>query len=145
MSIRGFVRPSMEGLQDAVLWSPSDFSYTLGLNPVGGGPQIDLTGRGRILVYGPFQMLPVGRWRIEVEFDLDPEGGELFLRFEWGGALEFETLRVKCSRSGRYRVVLHKTWTAEAPAELRVWVDRATLFGSLQMLGATVRPVGGHI
>lgn len=104
---------------------------------------IDLTGRGRILVYGPYQILPAGRWCIEAEFDLDPEGGEIFLRFEWGEALDFETFRAKCCRAGRYRVTLKNTWVKAAPAELRIWVDRATLFGSMQMLGATVRPVEG--
>lgn len=131
----------MPETKHVISWPASIFSYTLGLNPVGGGPLIDLTGRGRILSYGPFETLPAGHWRIEAEFELDTEGGEIFLRFEWGGALKFETLRARCSRSGRYRVALQNSWNEPLPVELRIWVDRATLFGSLELLNATVSSV----
>lgn len=124
-----------------IRWPCEVFSYTRGLAPTGGQPKMDLTGRGRILVYGPFQELEPGKWRIEVEFDLDPEGGEIFLRFEWGGGLAFETFRTRCSRAGRYRVAVSNAWSDARAVELRIWVDRATLFGSMEMLGATVRRI----
>ena len=64
-------------------------------------PNIDLTGRGRVVVHGPRYDLPSGRWRITARFAVETEGNDLYLKFEWGVGEDLETLEVMLQRLGR--------------------------------------------
>lgn len=119
-------------------WNPDDFHYTNGSQRFGGTPNIDLTGRGRILVHGPNIALTPGRWRLEAEFDLDSGGEIVDLRFDWGHGEDTTTEICKLSSTGRYRIELSRTWLENQTAEFRIWVQHGMLHGALRFEGASI-------
>lgn len=122
----------------AAEWPRSVFVFT---DPVKAGvapPNIDLTGRGRVVAYGPRYHLPAGQWRITARFAVETEGSDLYLKFEWGVGENFETLEVLLQKSGGYEVVLDHGWTFPGPAELRVWASNAHFVGRMQFQGGRV-------
>lgn len=132
--------PVAEGA--TAVWRAEDFHYTKGLERTGGAPSIDLTGRGRILVYGPNVTLTPGVWKIEAEFDLDVEGDPVGLRFDWGHGEDCTTSRFKPKSTGRYRIELTRTWLENQTAEFRIWVEHGMLHGQLNFSGAHIHRVG---
>lgn len=101
-------------------------------------PNVDLTGRGRVVVHGPRYDLPAGRWRIAARFAVETEGSDLYLKFEWGVGEDLETLEVMLQMSGGYEVVLDHAWTFPGPAELRVWASNAHFVGRMEFQGCRV-------
>lgn len=101
-------------------------------------PEVDLTGRARVIFHGPRFSLPAGEWRIRLRFHLDPEDRESPLRFEWGGMDDFEHLELQLKAAGLYEVELTKRWDRPVAAQLRVWAAAAHFVGSFEFLHADV-------
>lgn len=119
-------------------WTPDIFSYTLGQEREGGSPEIDLIGRGRILVYGPDITLTSGEWKIEAEFDFLVFDDVVDLRFDWGHAEDTTTGFYKIEKAGRYKIEMTRSWLTNQTAELRLWVQHGMLHGQIHFLGAVV-------
>ncbi len=103
-------------------WAPHWFAYAPGHAPVSGQPTwIDLTGRMRSFVYGPYIRLPAGRWRIDVRFSVDPERAHVPLLFEWGGDADFCRIMTEVRHPGTYSVSLDRIWPTAETAQLRIW------------------------
>lgn len=114
-------------------WGPALYRRPIG-DPAAGQPSvIDLTGRGRIIIHGPYIDLPPGAWRIEAEFLMDPEGQHTRLRFDWGVHPDFKTVSAVLTVPGRYAIELDKEWRERGPAQFRVWVDHGAFQGKLEL------------
>lgn len=123
---------------DHLVWPADTFRYTLGQEPTGGRPDIDLVGRGRIVVHGPYARLSPGAWRITFRFEIDTEGDPIHLRFDWGVGSDTASLSQEFSDSGLYELEMEHAWKAVGPVELRVWLNRSSLHGRMRMLEALV-------
>lgn len=102
-------------------WAPHWFAFTAGAPPSDGDAWIDLTGRMRPIVYGPYIHLPLGRWRVDVRFSVDPERAHVPLLFEWGSGAEFSRIMTEVRYPGSYSVSLDRIWTQSEAAQLRIW------------------------
>lgn len=102
-------------------WAPHWFAFAPGAEPSDGGPWIDLTGRMRAIVYGPYIHLPAGRWRADVRFSVDPEKAHVPLLFEWGSGSEFCRIMTEVHHSGSYSISLDRIWPEAEAAQLRIW------------------------
>tara|TARA_R110002167_G_scaffold9750_2_gene45128 strand:+ start:421 stop:1290 length:870 start_codon:yes stop_codon:yes gene_type:complete len=118
-------------------WPPELFTYPSGQSD-DGPVQIDLTGRPRVLVYGPHIELPAGLWRATLQFVADPEGGHLKLRAEWGSGATITSARMTIGEAGRYAIRLDQNWLNQGPAEIRLWLDQASFAGRLSLLDVHV-------
>lgn len=107
-----------------------------------GALRCDLTGRSRVLRYGPYFHLAPGLWTICARIAIQIEGGAADLRFEWGVDHDVTTVTQTVERSGVYEVILSKLWAEAAPSELRVWLDRAMFAGAFEVQSCNVR-LGG--
>ncbi len=94
----------------------------------------DLTGRRRLLRYGPFIELSPGRWTADALFDVKLDRARVELRFEWGSMHDVAVATDLITTSGRYSVSLSKVWTEPAVAELRIWLDRAVFDGHMDLI-----------
>ncbi len=123
-------------------WPLSAFSYPI-MKPEGvletGRSDIDLTGRARTIVYGPYIHLSPGLWEVEVESLIDPDGGMSHLRFEWGSNPDFVGSSVSVSRSGIYRIRLQRCWSGIGPSEMRVATVQPHFHGRFELLSVKVR------
>lgn len=112
-------------------WAPHWFTYAAGAPPVGGSAWIDLTGRMRALIYGPYIRLPAGRWRIDVRVAVDPERAHVPLLFEWGSGGEFCRVMTEVRHAGVYAISLDRIWTEADSAQLRIWNAHPVFQGRL--------------
>jgi len=98
----------------------------------------DLTGRRRLLRYGPYLELSSGRWTADVEFALRIDRAKVELRFEWGTQHDVDVSTNLITTSGVYSLTLSKIWTEPAVVELRVWLDRSVFDGHLEIMSCRV-------
>lgn len=96
---------------------------------------VDLTGRARHILAGPFIFLQPGVWNIVMDVEVDVETGVPRFAFQWGGAaLENKTLFTTLIRnSGRYQVSLDTKITRPDAAHCMVATDAAQLQGFVRL------------
>jgi hypothetical protein len=118
-------------------WSRDLFSY--GDRPDETCPElIDVTGRARILVFGPYLTLPAGRWRATVEFELCRDSAKRPYLIEFGAGADFSRVETRATGAQRATVSVEHQFAAPAPVEIRIWLARAAFHGSLAFAGAKI-------
>ncbi len=122
-------------------WTTDHFDYPHKREFFGGEPQVDLTGRPRGLVYGPFVHLPPGTWQVEIDVSVDPEGGRSPLRLEWGGGDTFVGHSVAVTVPGRYSLVLTSRWAETLTVQMRIWLTEGIFQGRFAFHGCRVTRV----
>jgi hypothetical protein len=105
-------------------------------------PCIDITGRGRILVYGPLMALPPGRWRLSARFELCALAARHPWRVEFGVGPELTVMEIQPDGAGLYEVALEAAWGHIALAEARLWVLEPVFHGELRLHGARIEWAG---
>src|SRR5579871_6987322 len=80
----------------------SDEDVTGGVCP----PVIDVTGRARILVYGPCRQLAPGVWRATVLLHLSPDAAHRRIGLQFGADPDFASAEVPLGVDGDHRVEL---------------------------------------
>lgn len=113
------------------VWAPHWFTYAPDAGGQTSGPWIDLTGRMRALVFGPYIRLPPGRWRIDARISVDPERAHVPLLFEWGSGAEFCRIMTEVRHPGSYGISLDRIWTEAESAQLRIWNAHPVFQGRL--------------
>jgi len=119
-------------------WDWSVFSFNTTPRSQAVPPEIDLTGRSRVLFYGPRFNMPAGEWSVRLKFWLDPEGSVSQLRFEWGARDDFETLDLQLDNVGYYEVQLSKRLDRVGALELRAWVTTGHFAGAMRVADASL-------
>jgi hypothetical protein len=100
----------------------------------GGAPGwIDLTGRPRLLAYGPTLWLPPGRWDLTVRIEVGVRGEGRCFSADWGTQTACESLDFRPERRGLYEVNMSFDWTMAAPAEFRLKVYEGCFEGSVRI------------
>jgi hypothetical protein len=123
-------------------WPSSIFSYTVGQQPEGGQPEIDLSGRGRIVVHGPYLPLPAGEWAVEINTEVDPETGTAYLRFEWGFDLDVAAVYYETKQAGLYQIKMQHALGQGSKAQIRVWAQRPTFDGRIKLVDCILTYLG---
>lgn len=119
------------------VWTRDLFTFS-GDCPTGELLPVDLTGRPRVLVYGPHVDLPAGNWRATVRIGVDPEGRRVRLRLEWGPTANMKAASITIRESGHYAIALEQDWPGQAAAEVRIWLEEASFGGRLDLLDVRV-------
>lgn len=122
----------------AASWPPSLFTYPLGAAFEGGSPLLDMTGRARPVLFGPFVELTPGVWRVEIEVAVDPEGSPALLLFEWGAGALFVSCKAEVAAPGLYSVALDRVWSAGEAAQARLWIAQPLFQGRMEFMGCRV-------
>lgn len=103
---------------------------------------IDLTGRPRILVYGPYVALPPGLWRAKVRFSIDAAAAGRQFRIDWGAQSHYASETFTPGRAGVYELELDYRWTTAEPAEVRFIIMEGCFSGAASVLGVKVSLIG---
>lgn len=123
------------------VWGADLFSYPVGKGFDGGQPDMDLTGRARIIVHGPHLELPPGVWRAEVRFAIDPRGAPIRFRFDWGVGDDMVVSNPLIRNPGLYRLSLTRRWLEPGAAQVRIWLMQGVFDGRFEFQGCTVERV----
>lgn len=103
---------------------------------------IELVGRARYLVFGPYYWLPMGVWNICLTFAVDAEGGTRGFRLEWGGLEEFDHFNFSPKGAGRYAVSMDHEFKTAASVELRMVLAEAALAGRFVLESIVLKRTG---
>lgn len=144
--------PRMQALNEAValldpahpeaMWTPALFSSDSRIVPGGAPGQLDLTGRPRYLISGPYIVLPAGRWRATYRLTFDEKGSRIRFRIDWGTVENYVSEEFTPGRAGVFEVVQEYDWAEPAPCELRVIVTEGVFDGRMTFSGAQVSRIG---
>ena len=121
-------------------WSTTLFSYD-SRNPKVVDGRIDVTGRPRPLVFGPYVCLPPGKWRIEVRFAVNKETAHHHYRLEWGDMANYTIVPFSPSKPGYYSLSATYDWSYVAAAEVQIAISESSLGGEFQFMGASLERV----
>lgn len=105
-------------------------------------PVIDITGRARYLLYGPYAPLSPGLWRAMVIFDLCPDAARRRLSVDFGTATDFATVEVPFGVAGRHSVEVVHAIPDDSPCEARILLQKAAFHGAMRFMGVELRRLG---
>lgn len=124
-------------------WAPADFMIDPKHERVDGAPdiRIDLTGRARCLVHGPYVALPKGHWRATVRFSVDDSACRYPLRFEWGPLAQFAAFEAFPDKPGHFVVEIAHDFDEAAICEMRLILPESSLAGILTLEGVDIEMI----
>lgn len=138
---RGLIpTPDTLAIYDAMPPTPGPGAvWPLGLffdlsGPVGAKAEagIDLTGRARFILFGPYIDLPRGHWGVTFRFRFEGQSGvKPHISLDWGTQSRFVSQEFTLGASGWYEIKLERTWRSVEPAEFRLQLLRANFHGVL--------------
>jgi hypothetical protein len=99
---------------------------------------IDVTGRARILSFGPYAPLGLGPWRARVVLDLCPDAARCRLALQFGLSTDFTTVDVPRGAPGRREIELDYFCETPGLAEVRLVLMRAAFHGEVQLHGVDI-------
>lgn len=127
---------------DTARWSSAAFNFDPRNKvsaPILG--ELDVTGRPRFLVSGPYLLMPSGRWRATIRLSFDHHLSRAGFRVDWGGVDTYASHEFHPQRAGVFELALDHHWEAPASAELRVLVLEGVFHGAMTFHGATIEKV----
>lgn len=113
----------------SVEWPLDLFEHLPGVDV---GDPIDLTGQQKTLLFGPYIRLPAGLWQATMRFSVDPQGGEVQARFDWGSLERFSTDTYLIQKAGEYEVRMTQAWNSPQAAEFRAFTCRPSFQGFIR-------------
>jgi len=121
-------------------WEPYLFAYDSdrAVLKLGAQKEVDLTGRARLLIFGPQITLSPGLWKIHAHVLVDPEGSRSCLTVSWGNSKEQTTRTTEIATPGVYQISLYTDWKVSSEAELKIASSRPHFRGSVKFLNASV-------
>lgn len=102
---------------------------------------IDVTGRARILVYGPYSALEPGAWRAKVSLELCAEAAQRPIVVQFGAEPDYSTVGLPQGTRGHHEVEIDHQMKPGDLAQIRVWLKRAAFHGELRFGGAEIRRI----
>lgn len=123
----------------AAIWPASMFTFCdPGTRGEMGGHAFDMTGRNRLLQYGPNFLLAPGTWRATLRFALTRLAGSVELRATWGNENGRTVRTFSLKETGVYEIELTKDWPVVAPVELQLCLERPLFDGAIEILECQV-------
>lgn len=117
---------------------PRSFAFPAAGQADGGPSRIDLTGRDRLLMDGPYLLLPPGLWRATLKLAIDPQGREVPLAFDWGEAHDMVTVEETVEEAGFYSVSLDRLFETAGTALLRISLTQPLFQGTLEVVECAI-------
>lgn len=122
-------------------WAPELFNYDSRIILGGSAGQLDLTGRPRFIISGPYITLPAGRWRATYRLSFDTPASRLRFRVDWGSQNDYSSEEFVPGRPGVFEIIQEYAWTERAPSELRVILLEGVFDGRMTFSGAQVERI----
>lgn len=121
-------------------WPPELFSYDMREAERRERVQgMDVAGRARALVWGPYKRLAAGRWQATARFTVDRHSCRHTYRLEWGASRKYATYEFRPGRAGIFEVSAEHSLAAPIETELRIILTEGSLGGHFEFQGARVR------
>ncbi len=101
--------------------------------------RLDLTGRARPLIGGPYLCLSAGRWRVNLTFSVSDLLANRTLRFEWGPMSGGVAQEFAFDKAGRYELDLDADWDKADFCEIRVALPTGAFAGLFDLEACAIQ------
>lgn len=123
-------------------WPASVFNYDARTTTTPEGHRvIDLTGKPRFLVFGPYITMPTGVWAARARFSIDEGAVGRQFRLDWGTPTTWSEQTFRADRPGIFEMELTYDWATPAPSEVRLIIMEGCFTGEVALMGVEVRKV----
>jgi len=101
--------------------------------------RLDLTGRARPLIGGPYLSLSTGTWRVNLTFSVSDFLASRTLRFEWGPMSGGVSQEFAFDKAGRYELDLDAEWEKADFCEVRVALPTGAFAGRFELEACVIQ------
>lgn len=120
-------------------WPPDKFRYDMREADARERVQrMDIAGRARALVWGPYDVLTPGLWRATARFSVDRWACRQTYRLEWGATADYSLFEFTPHVAGVFEVSADRLWHKAEKAELRIILTEGSLGGMFELLDVAV-------
>lgn len=124
---------------DVLHWPPERFRYDMReADARERVSRMDVAGRSRHLVWGPYEVLPAGHWRATARLAFDRWSCRHKYYFEFGGKTDFVRHAFTPGREGVFEFVAEHALEKRAKTEVRIVMVESSLGGVFEFQGAEV-------
>lgn len=106
-----------------------------------GQSSFDLTGRPRIVIYGPYLVMPAGRWKAVFTLSFDDYASRYLFRTDWGGVQDYASQEFRPGRAGVFELEMIYDWAERGACEFRLLVLEGVFHGRVSVSDLTVSRV----
>jgi hypothetical protein len=96
---------------------------------------IDLTGRPRFLIFGPYVTMPAGRWKAVIRLGFDQTAARYQYRADWGEQETYGSHIFRPLREGVYDLEMEFEWSKPSACEMRLLVLEGAFDGEVSFMG----------
>lgn len=118
-------------LRDKAIWPVEIFSWSSPFQRDGDFAVLDLTGRPRFLAFGPYIVMPVGRWKARFRITFDDYASRYLFRVDWGGVEHYSSHEFRPGKAGVYEFEMTYDWFESASCEFRVILREGAFHGEV--------------
>lgn len=119
--------------RDKAIWPGGVLTWLKTPTHAGGFATLDLTGRPRAIVYGPYFDMPKGRWKVVFTLSVDDHACRYLFRADWGGMEDFASQEFRPGRPGVFEVEMTYDWTTRGICEFRLLVMEGVFHGRISL------------
>ncbi|MEN5146034.1 hypothetical protein [Brevundimonas diminuta] len=119
--------------QDKAIWSGEVLSWLKPPVHVAGSTSLDLTGRPRTIVHGPYFEMPAGRWKATFTLSVDHYSARYLFRIDWGGLESYSSQEFRPQRPGIYEIDMVYEWMSQGACEFRLLVMEGVFHGDISV------------
>lgn len=100
--------------------------------------KMDIVGRARCLVWGPYEELPLGRWMATARFSMDEWASRHQFAIEFGHKTNYSRHEFRAGKPGIFEFDIEFDAKDKGNAELRLILNQSSLGGQFEFLGVKV-------
>jgi hypothetical protein len=128
-------------LQGQATWPAEIFSWHSPPQRDGDAVVFDLTGRPRDLAFGPYIVLPAGRWKAKFRMTFDDYASRYLFRIDWGRIEQYASQEFRPGRPGFYEFEMTFDWPEREACEFRLHLQEGAFHGEVSLSDLTVTRV----
>jgi len=102
----------------------------------------DLTGRPRILIFGPYIVMPEGRWKAVVRLGFSAPTAKHRYRADWGEQEVYTSYEFHPGRDGLFQLEMEYEWDKPSASEFRLLLLEGAFDGEVTFFGAQITRIG---
>ncbi len=104
--------------------------------------ELDVTGRARCLLFGPYLPLTPGHWSATAHLEVCVDAARCRLAVEFGAEPDYALVDLPFGQPGQHAIELTHEIRESGLGQIRLFLKRAAFHGEVRFIGATVRRIG---
>lgn len=128
-------------VRDEAVWPVEILSWIAPFRREDDMAVLDLTGRPRFLIFGPYIVMPPGRWKARFRFAVDSYASRYLFRVDWGQVEKYSSHEFRPGQAGVYEIETVFDWRERSACEFRLILREGAFHGEVSISDLTITRV----